>query len=250
LLLHLQEAGWPVSVITFNYDVGLDYALRCAGKQVDYGLTSARTGAIEVLKLHGSLNWFRSQDQIVVAELAPQVALSRERYSAAVSVPVTELFAPEQTLPAPDDPVIVPPTWNKGQYHREFQGLWARAALHLAEAENIVVIGYSAPETDQFYRHLYALSTISDTLLSKYLCIGPNVAQKHQRLMGGVGQARNAFQATNDTFSRCYPWLLQQLGLEQAGGLFADGSGLGQRLSQLAAAQPAQAFFGRTTGRF
>jgi hypothetical protein len=70
--------------------------------------------------------------------------------------------------PALNDPVIVPPTWNKTQYHKEIGGVWTEAAKHLSEAENIFIIGYSLPDTDQFFRYLYSLGTVGDTLISSH----------------------------------------------------------------------------------
>lgn len=46
------------SVITFNYDVALDYALTFHGVPFDYCLdTPADNQVVPYLKLHGSLNW-------------------------------------------------------------------------------------------------------------------------------------------------------------------------------------------------
>jgi hypothetical protein len=106
------------------------------------------------------------------------------------------------------DPVIVPPTWNKGAYHQQFKDLWRCAADNLAEAENIIVIGYSAPLSDHFYRQLFSISTISDSILDRYICIGPRVGENHRSLIGGVGESRKIFHETNDFFSRCYGPLL------------------------------------------
>jgi hypothetical protein len=183
------------------------------------------------------LNWFRSGSEVAIARLArkpPQP--DWDRYKDKVSSAVSRLMAPGQSLPEDlSDPVIVPPTWNKGQYHAEFRALWAKAAEHMAEAENIVVIGYSAPPTDQFYRHLYALSTISDTMLSRYLCVGPNVFRNHNALMGGAGQARNVFREHGASFSQCYGWLLSELNIESASAsLFGKSQPLADHLTKLA----------------
>ncbi len=48
-----------VAVITFNYDLCLDYALYSHGLQPDYRLDDAPPAdpSVKLLKLHGSLNW-------------------------------------------------------------------------------------------------------------------------------------------------------------------------------------------------
>ena len=46
------------SVITFNYDVALDYALHFNGVPFDYCLETEPTGShLPLIKLHGSINW-------------------------------------------------------------------------------------------------------------------------------------------------------------------------------------------------
>jgi hypothetical protein len=45
--------------------------------------------------------------------------------------------------------------------------VWARAAEHISEQEYIVIIGYSLPQTDAFFRHLYALGSVGPAPLRK-----------------------------------------------------------------------------------
>src|SRR5437868_10486559 len=57
------------SFITFNYDLGLDLAVRAMNSYPLYGLqTQMQTAGISVLKLHGSLNWYRSEERRVGKE--------------------------------------------------------------------------------------------------------------------------------------------------------------------------------------
>jgi hypothetical protein len=53
-------------VITFNYDVALEYALKRAGKWdikggygFDFHFAPEAQSAVTVLKLYGSVNWFQ-----------------------------------------------------------------------------------------------------------------------------------------------------------------------------------------------
>ena len=55
--------------------------------------------------------------------------------------------------------MIVPPTWNKTEYHSNLSHVWHEAAVELGSARNIYVFGYSLPETDSFFRYLFALGT-------------------------------------------------------------------------------------------
>lgn len=84
------------------------------------------------------------------------------------------------------EPVIVPPTWNKADSHRALESVWARAAKELAESENIFVIGYSMPETDAFFRHLYALGTVGDTTIRRFWVFNPDhtLEERFRNLLG------------------------------------------------------------------
>ncbi len=54
-----RPSGRPeVSILTFNYDIALDYALRYHRVPYDYWLSEKPDqSAISLLKLHGSINW-------------------------------------------------------------------------------------------------------------------------------------------------------------------------------------------------
>ena len=160
----------PASVITFNYDVGLDYALRYLGAPALYHLPKQEPKrGISVLKLHGSLNWgFCDEcDAVVPWELRafrlPLVA----RYNDDDSIPLdigTKLL-PEHShtaamRPCAPSPVIIPPTWNKTQYRSQLSDVWRQAARELSEAKQIFVCGYSLPEMDSFFRYLFALGSV------------------------------------------------------------------------------------------
>ena len=63
VLRQLERESRPqqsISILTFNYDIALDYALQFARFNVNYGLQDGDT--IPLLKLHGSLNWTKSVD--------------------------------------------------------------------------------------------------------------------------------------------------------------------------------------------
>src|SRR5262249_24599334 len=110
--------------------------------------------------------------------------------------------------PLPVDPVIVPPTWNKTQYHQQIGAVWSQAAKHLSEAENIFVIGYSLPDTDLFFRYLYSLGTVGDTLLKRFWVFDPDkssVSKRFERLLGETAKAR--FRAVDVRFAEAVAML-------------------------------------------
>jgi hypothetical protein len=88
----------------------------------------------------------------------------------------------------PKSAYVVPPTWNESQYHAELESVWAAAARELSSAANIVVCGYSLPQSDHFFRQLYALGTISDQRLRNFLVFDPDEDVK-KRFISLLGQA-------------------------------------------------------------
>jgi hypothetical protein len=199
------EAG-PASVITFNYDVAADFGFYWARQGVDYCLADAVVpGAIPLMKLHGSINWARCS--------VCRTPVPWHLHEFFTGRGWGHIFEPGQTLrlniaerlgefvhcetAVEPQPVIVPPTWNKTQYHSEIATVWRHAARHLAEAENIFVIGYSLPSTDEFFRYLYALGTISATRLKRLMVIDPDPRGEVYRVgidSRRIGQLRNARQ--------------------------------------------------------
>jgi hypothetical protein len=109
-----------------------------------------------------------------------------------------------------DEPVLVPPTWNKADSHRALESVWSLAAHELSEAENIFVIGYSMPETDSFFRHLYALGTVGKAMLRRFWVFNPNpsVESRFRVLLGPEAEYRFDFnRAGNNTFTDAIAYL-------------------------------------------
>ncbi len=148
------------SFITFNYDIALDVALEGIGTQFDYGLQDSIPGTrVPVLKLHGSINWQRQGGTVYakpVSELLQRARnIGRKLHS---HVSLQALHPPP---PGGVDPALVPPSWNKSQDRAAFGTIWQHAAEELASAESIVIIGYSAPQSDAFFSDLLAIGLAS-----------------------------------------------------------------------------------------
>ena len=111
-----------------------------------------------------------------------------------------------------DMPLIVPPTWNKTMYHSNISAVWKKAAEELSCAENIIVIGYSLPESDMFFRYLFALGSISKTELKKFwvIDIDQTVEDRYERLVSGQIK-RRGFKFIRDDFSGSLRILSQAL---------------------------------------
>jgi len=189
----------PVSFITFNYDTSLEYSLVRSGLGVSYGLPEPFANQSEenyqvknqvripVLKLHGSINWGYCLQckRIIPTEIdqwrhttfidifgAPEIL----RLTPASRLATHHHKACGKTLYSL--PFIVPPTWNKSTEYEDLRAVWKRAATEISNAENIVVIGYSFPAADTFFKYLFALGSMnsSSAQLENFLVI--NGAEK------------------------------------------------------------------------
>jgi hypothetical protein len=82
----------------------------------------------------------------------------------------------------------VPPTWNKNQYHGVLTNVWNAAASELSNARNIYVMGYSLPESDSFFKYLFALGTLGKTRIRRFWAFDPDytdvVEHRYKELIG------------------------------------------------------------------
>ena len=188
----IQYEGY-CSIITFNYDLGLDYALYIRRILPDYGLADidlTNKKFVTYLKLHGSLNWGKCT---TCEKITPYRGFFQETEGKAgrdynvipVISKVKKLACGSCRKRVEEDPFIVPPTWNKTAYHEEIEQVWKRAALELKDAEYIFVLGYSFPDTDMFFRYLFALGVDMGTTLRGFYVydIDPAVEERFQSLL-------------------------------------------------------------------
>ncbi len=210
-----------ISILTFNYDLCLDWALNLGGLRPDYRLPNdgpEDRGSIDLLKLHGSLNWARCDQCGIVAKrlhALTQFELGRvlktvgpDDFRLAITDAIAHQTCSRCSKSFHEQPVIVPPTWNKGGFSSaSMRTVWARAAEHLAEAEYIVIIGYSVPPTDQFFHYLYALGTMSQTRVKKIVVYNPDesIESRYRRLLGPTAISRFTFISGKDVITGSEP---------------------------------------------
>ncbi len=211
-----------VSIVTFNYDIALDHALHINRLGPNYHLMGHAESkeSVSLLKLHGSINWGSSSDydQIIPYDLHKYFKnYSFDRIFSDVSsvkIPIgTHLNEQKDSLKIDGEPVIVPPTWNKSLNHSELSKVWSQAAIELEEAENILVIGFSLPETDMFFKHLYALGTVGDLTLKKFWVFDPDesgsVKKRYENMLGSGALRRFDYQPL--TFEDAIPFIREAL---------------------------------------
>lgn len=147
------------TLITFNYDTVLEeslgggslwtprggYWVETSGITHDWpkkwfttrGIRTARDAQIQLLKLHGSLNWVLYNTSRVRLKPRPYVVRSRKG---------TAVF---------DKAAILPPGWHKRVDRNPYSALWRQARLKLDQCASLVIVGYSLPDTDLIARALF-----------------------------------------------------------------------------------------------
>jgi len=196
IIKELNSKTRRAAVITFNYDVVIDVAFHTAGVPFDYCLTGDTTIATRLLKLHGSLNWTKCSKPDCRAivpwscdryfERWPPDATEEESGKVQIATRIPSAILHHCSIVVDNEPVIVPPIWNKTEHHHGLASVWHTAAQELRDAEQIFVIGFSLPPTDTFFKYLYALSTVSTHRLERFCVLDPNqeVHNRFRELMG------------------------------------------------------------------
>jgi hypothetical protein len=152
------------TVISFNYDLVIERALRpiAVKRRVDfgphiYGFDEGSKGTSKLpllLKLHGSSNWRIGDDDRFVVSSGPW-----DRFD---EVPGYKRWGKE---PSTDFPIFLA-FWEKRVERGRWADLWKLAAKRLQHTTQLVVWGYSLPETDVKSRELVRIA-----LADKPLCL-------------------------------------------------------------------------------
>lgn len=196
----IERIPQSFSVITFNYDLGLDhtfYQNPNISLTPDYGLddlTVKDKYLVTYLKLHGSINFGKCSNQSC-AKIKPYRKLKYEdtfhilRSDDRVFRIMSDLQSqkcPVCNQPWEDNPVIIPPTWEKTTRHMQIAPIWRKAAEELQDARRIFIIGYSLPETDWFFNYFFGLSIDLETdLEGLYIYdVNPKVEERFKNMLG------------------------------------------------------------------
>ena len=171
--------------------------------------------SVNLFKLHGSLNWTRCKhcDEVVAWPTSEFSDFMKDRnwfYPEVDSFVTMRMSQHWQYFPhcnksaGATEPVVVPPTWNKTQYHTEIERVWYQAAAELADAENIFIIGYSLPGTDKFFHYLYALGSVGRARLKRFWVFNPDekVEQRFKSILGQMALQR--FKFVNVSFEQSF----------------------------------------------
>ena len=153
------------SFITFNYDLILERAFEMSSRKYDYCLDinyKPDLFVAKLLKLHGSANWIMCENCKKIKELKYKAL--NDLYNR--KCPNCENF---------ESPLLIPPTWNKRIVSEGLKNVWFNAFNELNEATYIVIIGYSLPDTDLYFRHFLTLALKDNLKLRKIIILDKNI---------------------------------------------------------------------------
>lgn len=223
IIRKLIKANRSLSVITFNYDLGLEYSLYRNKLLPDYclGDLELKGNSVTYLKLHGSINWGKCRK---CGRIIPCREFQYTETKAGRNYSTIPIISKLKKLPctscgerAGEDPFIVPPTWNKTAFHEQIEQVWRRAANELKDAENIFVLGYSFPSTDMFFRYLFALGIDMSTILRGFYVYDIDLAVEgrfRSLLSSGIEQRFHFYNRDfRDTVNIIIPTTFRKLGI-------------------------------------
>jgi SIR2-like protein len=156
--------GSSDAIITFNYDLVCERALRQFWKHVPFGLwlygldeTARRKRRGPILyKLHGSVNWKDDKD-------SEKVILGQETWKDFDKQPGYRGKGPEF-------PILLP-YWDKKIEEFPWRDIWGKAAQDLRETRSLLIWGYSLPQTDLKALELVSASLCSDKSILEEVCV-------------------------------------------------------------------------------
>lgn len=149
------------SIITFNYDDLIERSAERVGVDFNFGFSKVpeisgdvrySNDGLSILKLHGSVNW---------------------AYAGKRNSKFTVFRNYESVLAERLTPEIVPPTWNKAIADR-LSGVWMSAIDRISTATKLVIIGFSMPQTDLYFKYLLAAGMKNNLSLRKVVFVDPS----------------------------------------------------------------------------
>lgn len=208
-LLSEADPKHKISIVSFNYDLALEVALFTEGVNYEYGLQNSRTFydhalKVSLHKLHGSLNWATSsQVETIVPWDMGSFFYNRIWRHGTLEIGsniVKEGFRHIDNVL--NEVFLVPPTFNKTFNNDEIRSIWKKSANALSEADNLFVIGFSMPETDLFFKYLYALGTVGSDMFRRFWVFDPKeimgeVDKKYRDLLGPGAESRYRYYQMN-----------------------------------------------------
>lgn len=168
VMFFLKQEKNNVSIITTNWDVLLEQYMYKEGIEFDYNFNSEYVineisgkkpligkteEAINLLKIHGSINWFRCLRcgtlQVCSADECGQYLFDDIKEEKCYKC--GQIAYGDQVQLKPE---IITPTMFKSINSQLYNNLWQNAAYQLQNADKIIFCGYSLPIADFEFRYL------------------------------------------------------------------------------------------------
>ena len=182
------------SVITFNYDVMLDNAVDYHSMASEYCLTTDASdqslrARIRLLKLHGSANWAEcgacKNGKLQVIPPSPvfpsDVRFARTKEDV-IPFRMAEILSrtPCQSCKQTNtlEPFFIAPTWSKKIEETPLTNVWSKAVEEIADAFQLVVVGYSMPKTDTFFQYLLTLGLADNPKLHRVIVVNTDDSEE------------------------------------------------------------------------
>jgi hypothetical protein len=147
---------------------------------------------IEILKLHGSLNFSRPEFRKI-----------------ALTTNVEKLIYPL------DDPLILPPVFNKVT-NSVGKDVWSHALQVLRSCKNLIICGYSLPATDIYMQYFLKAALGPNKDLNRIYVFDPTLFDRHDTERGNALRERYARNFSEPIQRRIefQPWIEEAHGYE------------------------------------
>lgn len=159
-----RSLGGQDAILTFNYDLVAERALRRHPQIVDFGEWIYDFDSVPapgrqfpfLHKLHGSVNW-RSD------ATARTPVLRQRKWADFDRAPGYTDFGPKFS--------ILLPYWEKRVEEEPWLSIWRKAARHLERTTSLLIWGYSCPLTDLKARELIRITLLSARASLREVCV-------------------------------------------------------------------------------
>ncbi|MWV47850.1 hypothetical protein GRS96_01005 [Rathayibacter sp. VKM Ac-2803] len=190
-------------VITFNYDLLVERAATHAqmtsraGHVIHYGeelvfpappVTTAQyagdtgldhtSGSFQLLKMHGSLNWFGSGSTSGSADLLR--SRDKRGFAGRTAMIADVDYSGLRQL----DRYLIPPMTSKDGYYSSslMTSIWREAGVAIAEASELFILGYSLPREDRVVGELVA--GLSSDVTVQVVDLDPGSVERSSGIIG------------------------------------------------------------------
>lgn len=163
--------------------IGLPVGFKYAEGDQYYSHRDNKLYPWSILKLHGSLNWFRYAPDLLERSSSNCERVLPGDYKRRIILGggIWKLNDPPKKNDCPLDPILVTPIlYKKDQFDQELYSkiltpLWQKALQALSSCKRLVVIGYSFPPTDFHVRKLF-LEAFKTNVLEELVVVNPDTS--------------------------------------------------------------------------